>query len=36
LKDIETVIETSISEKRSLLCWEKQNNSYTQFFITWW
>ena len=36
LKDIETVIETSISEKRSLLCWEKQNNSYTQFFITLW
>ena len=36
LKEVETVIETSISEKRSLLCWEKHNNSYTQFFITWW
>ena len=33
---IEKEVETSIAEKRSILCWEKQKNTYSQFFIIWW
>ncbi len=29
-------IKTSLNEKQAVLCWQKHNNSYLQFFIVWW
>ncbi len=33
---IKQIVETSILERQSVLCWQKQNNNYTAFFITFW
>lgn len=33
---IEKQIQTSITEKQAVLCWEKQNNTFLSFFIVWW
>lgn len=33
---IQEKIQSITKEKRSLLCWQKQGESYTQFFIVWW
>jgi hypothetical protein len=35
-KGIEEGMRTSIGEERALLCWQKQEDSYSTFFITWW
>ncbi|MFK7809362.1 MAG: DUF1853 family protein [Saprospiraceae bacterium] len=34
--EIQQHINFITKEKQSLLCWRKQNESYSQFFITWW
>ncbi len=34
--EIQEKINTISKEKRSLLCWQKQGDLYTQFFIVWW
>lgn len=33
---IEKQIQTSITEKQAVLCWEKYKDSYSSFFIVWW
>lgn len=35
-KGIEEQLQTSIKEKQSPLCWQKNQNSYSVFFIVWW
>jgi hypothetical protein len=35
-KELVDKMHKSIEEKQSFLCWQKQNNSYTSFFIVWW
>lgn len=34
--DIEEDIRASMEEERAVLCWQKQENSYSAFFIVWW
>lgn len=29
-------VKTSLNEKQAVLCWQKHNNSYSEFFIVWW
>ncbi|MCW2120817.1 DUF1853 family protein [Flavobacterium sp. 7A] len=36
INSIEKSIRINMYEKRSLLCWQKQKNSYAVFFIVWW
>lgn len=33
---IENQIQTAIEDKQSVLCWQKNKNVYTEFFIVWW
>ena len=33
---VEKQIQTSITEKQAVLCWEKHKDSYLSFFIVWW
>jgi hypothetical protein len=33
---VEKQIKTSIKEKQSLLCWQKNKDSYITFFVVWW
>ncbi len=35
-EDVKEEVEKSIEEKQSPLCWEKNSDSFTEFFITWW
>ena len=35
-EQIESEIKKRILEKQSPLCWEKNNNEYSAFFIVWW
>ena len=35
-KDATASIIENLSAKRSLLCWQKYNNSFETFFIVWW
>lgn len=35
-KELLTKINKSLVEKQSVLCWQKQNEIYTSFFIVWW
>ena len=34
--EVHDQIRKSIDEKRSLLCWQKDEDSYSAFFIVWW
>lgn len=34
--EVEKQIRTSLKEKQSPLCWQKEGDSYTSFFIVWW
>ncbi|MGB1248259.1 MAG: DUF1853 family protein [Chitinophagales bacterium] len=34
--EVKEQIEIIISEKKAVLCWQKYNDTYSQFFITWW
>jgi hypothetical protein len=33
---IENQLKTAIEDKQSVLCWQKNKNIYTEFFIVWW
>ncbi len=35
-KDIEEALVKSLSEKQARLCWQKNGDSYSEFFIVWW
>ena len=35
-QQIRSHVEASLQEQRSLLCWQKQNDAFSQFFIVWW
>jgi hypothetical protein len=34
--EIENQLKTAIEDKQSVLCWQKNKNIYTEFFIVWW
>jgi len=34
--DIQEYIDTNLAEKQAVLCWQKQGENYTSFFIVWW
>ncbi|MGB0807051.1 MAG: DUF1853 family protein [Salibacteraceae bacterium] len=34
--EVKSQLEISISEKQSLLVWQKEKEVYSQFFVTWW
>ena len=36
VKGVEKYISASIKEKQTPLCWQKDNDSYSAFFIIWW
>ena len=36
LGDIEQLLTLSMQEKQAPLCWQKNGESYSQFFIVWW
>jgi hypothetical protein len=35
-KDIKEALVKSLSEKQARLCWQKDGDSYSEFFIVWW
>ncbi|MGB6034682.1 MAG: DUF1853 family protein, partial [Cryomorphaceae bacterium] len=35
-KDVEEVLVKSLSEKQARLCWQKDGDTYSEFFIVWW
>ncbi|MCZ4410056.1 DUF1853 family protein [Cryomorphaceae bacterium 1068] len=35
-KDVEEALVKSLSEKQARLCWQKDGDSYSEFFIVWW
>ena len=36
LDDMQQRIDSVLEEKQSLLCWRKEKETYTQFFVVWW
>ena len=36
LSDMKDIIEQSIKEKQATLVWQKQEDSYLEFFVVWW
>jgi hypothetical protein len=36
LNDVKKDIQTSLVQQQGVLCWQKEGNSYTSFFVVWW
>jgi len=35
-QEIENKLNTAMEENQAVLCWQKENNCYSEFFIVWW
>lgn len=35
-QEIEMQLTTAIEEKQAVLCWQKNNDTYSEYFIVWW
>lgn len=35
-QEVEMQLTTAIQEKQAVLCWEKNNDTYSEYFIVWW